>query len=616
MSSRWVFDLAKPPIDQIANVKWRQEAYLLVENDPAKCEEARSYCRQSLVYYVNAFGWTYKAKPFPGELVPMVLWPIQVRFMNFLQEHGGRRHMHLDKSRGMGASWGICFFVDWLCRFFSRTKCLIASWKDDLVDVRDNPDTLFGKMDIINDNLPAPFRCPWGNKRFRRNKFALYPDQNSVTTGETTTKKMGRAGRNAVVVLDEFAHMGDTQRDGFRILEAIRPTTESVIMVSTPFGMGNAFAAQKSICPLTMSLWWPDHPEEGRGLRVVDDKDDLKKLRPKSGFWSDDYEGLRGKLQSPWHEIEEKEAVSPQYMAQEHEIDYAGSGWQFFPEPLIRRILVEDVCPPYHVGSLVMDVDTGKCFGFHEDAPLGRLQLWIHLADDGWPTKQFDYVVGCDVAQGSHNASGLGASNSCAVVINRSTGEVVADLTVSGVEAWDFAMMVIALCRFFHGAYLIWEGNGPGQCFIRIPRDFGYDRVFYRRTESKVSAEVSREPGYWMTPSSKQYVFDKYLNALKERFIVERCKRATLELRLYQNAPGTVIHAIAENTPDPTGARANHADRVVARVMAFHGMTVDLDYNPQEVAPVTPDGKPDAAKGSFAWMRAQQRQPVLSREVY
>ncbi len=597
-----LFDLANPPTDLIDNVKWRREVRLLVESDPAKCEEVRAYCKNSLVYYVNGFGWTYKAKPFPGELVPMVLWPIQVRFMEWLQKYGGHNHLHLDKSRGMGASWGMLFFVDWLCRFFTRTKCLLASWKDDFVDVRDDPDTLFGKLDIINDNLPIPFRCPWDKKKFRRNKFALYPQTQSLNTGTTTTKKMGRAGRNAVVMLDEFAHMGDTPRDGFRILEAIRPTTESVIMVSTPFGMGNAFAAQKSICPLTMSLWWPDHPQEGAGLHVVDEDDNLEDLRPKSGFWSDAYEELRGKIQSPWHETEENEAVSPQYMAQEHEIDYAGSGWQFFPEPLIRQILADDCCPPYHTGSLIMDSDTGKCYGFNE-TPVGSLLLWMHLADDGWPTHHFDYCVGVDVAQGSQNSSGLGASNSCAVVINRSTGEVVAELTVAGVEAWDFAMMVLALCRFFHDAYLIWEGNGPGQNLIRIPRDFGYTRIFYRRAEGKLDANITREPGFWTTPPSKKYVFDKYLDALKKRYIIERCQRAAIELRLYQNAPNTVIHAVAESTPDPTGARESHADRVVARVMAFHGMTVDLSYNPQDVEPVSVDGTPVSAKGSIAFAR-------------
>lgn len=581
----------EPPLDFEPNVEYRKNLAVRMNRDEAFRKQYLERASNDVVYFCNSVCWTYQAKPYPLAL-PMILYPIQRRLLRVLQTYGGMRNFHTDKSRDMGITWCILIWMFWAWYFVPDTKFHLASWKEKLVDQRGNPGTHFAKLDHLLEWLPASIRPNVRNKIERQSMLLRHPTNRSVFTGESTNKKMGRSDRNFAAFLDEFAHMGDTAQDGYAILNGMKDTTDCLILNSTPFGIGNAFADYKTKCPISLSFWWPDHPVKGAGLKGFgltkgihgeSNAQRFEEIRPRSGFWSDNVDQLRGKVTSPWYEHIKQEAPSSQYIGQEIDIDYSGSGWQYFSETMVRKILAEDVMVPLHSGKIVFNPESGNYAGFDENG-VGPLLLWLHLRADGKPSNEHDYVCGVDVAAGSRKNSdkdeSAGHSNSCAVIIDLTTGEVVAELTVSGVDAAEFAYMTVALCKMFHGCHMIFEGNGPGLHFMKVVVDYlHYPNLYYRRNLKTVETNETSEPGFWTTPSSKSYVFSAYRTALNDGLIVERCKHAALEMRMYQEATGTVVHAMAVSTIDPTGARDNHADRVVARVMAYHGM-YSLGYNP------------------------------------
>ena len=582
----------EPPLDFEQNVEYRKNLAVRLNADEAFRNQYLERASKDVVYFTDSVCWTYQAKPYPLAL-PMILYPIQRRLMRVLQTYGGLRNFHTDKSRDMGITWCILIWMFWMWMFVPDVKFHLASWKEKLVDQRGNPGTHFAKLDHLIEWLPVSIRPVIRNKIERQSMLLRHPKHGAVFTGESTNRKMGRSDRNFAGFLDEFPHMGDTPKDGYAILDGMMDTTNCLLLNGTPFGIGNAFADYKTKCPISMSFWWPDHPVKGAGLRGYNlrgkgdhtSRDRFLAMRPRSGFWSDQVEQLRGKITSPWYEHVKSEAPSPQYVGQEIDIDYSGSGWQYFGETLIRKILTEDVIPPFHAGKIVFNPESGNYAGFDENG-VGPLLLWTHLRDNGKAANENDWVCGVDVAAGSRKSSdkdeSVGHSNSCAVMINLTTGEVGAELTVSGVDAAEFAYMTVAFCKMFNNAHMIFEGNGPGLHFMKVVVDYlHYPNLYYRRNLKTIESNETTEPGFWTTPTSKSYVFSAYRTALNDGLITERCKNAALEMRMYQEATGTVVHAMAVSTIDPTGARDNHADRVVARVMAYHGMYT-LGYNPYD----------------------------------
>ena len=568
-----ITEATEPPINFRDNILFRGSLHRLIDQDAGLRRGVLKRCRKDLCYFVNALGWTYQAKPFPAVL-PMILFPLQTRYMKTLEKDGGKKHFHIDKSRDMGLTWCSLFWIFWCWWLIPYAKFHIASWKEWMVDVRGHPGTHFGKLDHMLALLPESIRPIVRRNHERRKNIMMHPTHQSVITGESTSRRMGHQDRNMAALLDEFALMGENPRDAYEILGGIRPTTDCMIVQSTPKGVGTAFADYKSKAHRQFSFWWPDHPDKGRGLEGSG-----VKRRPKSGFYSDNVEGLRHKLTSPWYKQQKLDAVNEQEIAQEIDIDYAGSGWQYFPDIMLRRILRDDVMPPFHTGELVFDPDSGACKGFSE-GERGPLSLWIHPNKQGWPSAEFDYVVGADVAAGSRDSTGAGHSNSCAAVLNAQTGEVVADLVIHGVDPADFAVMTVALCYYFRKAKLIWEGNGPGLHFGRTVTDnLRYGNIYYRRSEKTINGKETMEPGWWSTPPAKTWMLGAYRKALEERDIIEHSKQAVAELRMYQTTATGVIHAIAASTPDPTGARENHADRVIARGIAYRCLVQD-GYNP------------------------------------
>jgi hypothetical protein len=340
------------------------------------------------------------------------------------------------------------------------------------------------------------------------------------------------------------------------MLNASRDTTRCRLFVSTPKGINNAFADLRHNSEIeVVTVHWSQHPIKGAGL----------------------YLDERGKKRSPWYDGECKRAGHPLEIRQELDIDYLGSAYQFFDPVSLDTIARETVRPPLLVGELDYLRDSLEPQEFIETDPggtdKGRLKLWVMPDADGKMPCDRDYVIAADVA------TGTGASNSVLVVADRNTGEKVAEF-VCGANPWPphrHAEMAIALGRWFGGRYgaalAIWEANGPGATFGQALIDNHYGRIYWRTDERRVGAKPTSVPGWYSTAQNKPALFGDYKRALEARLYVNRSADAIDECKSYVFTPnGEIMHSKAIGGVDPSGARANHGDRVVADALAWRAM--------------------------------------------
>jgi hypothetical protein len=317
---------------------------------------------------------------------------------------------------------------------------------------------------------------------------------------------------------------------------------------------------------------WSEHPEKAAGMYTTkQDRIDIldRNYRYPEGF--DFKRDEDGKLRSPWYDWQCNRCAHPMEIAQELDIDYLGSAFQFFDPAVVDRCLRRDSRTPFHYGSLSFDGESGDVLEFkpaesQQAKKNARLRLWIN-PDHRGRIPEDKYTIGGDVA------TGTGSSNSVLTVINNRTLEKVAEVATPWMKPHEFALYAVALCRWFHNAFLIWEANGPGRIFGDTILKLGYLNVFYREmNEKEAFTRASKIPGFWATAESKTSLLGDYRRALEESGIINRSKESLEECLRYVYLPnGTVAHAASTRDEDPTGARDNHGDRVVADALAWKG---------------------------------------------
>ena len=428
----------------------------------------------------------------------------------------------------MGASWIMLAVVLWLFIFRENPSALLLSRKEDLVDKKGDPDAMFSKLDMVIAKMPC-----WMKPATERRKLHLENLENgSVISGDSTTGDAGRGGRRGVVVCDEFASVDE----GDEVLKSTRDVTKSRWFNSTPKGTGNAFYNLRLTGIKRLCFHWTLHPEKADGLYYRD-----------------------GKPHSPWYDKQCKRAAHPMEIAQELDIDYMGSDFQFFPKDLVDEMQMLTRKEDWK-GRIDYDLLTAQPESFCND-PQGRWRIWNTMGPDGRPPED-EYIVACDIS------AGTGASNSTICIGSLTTGQKVAEYANPNIQPGDLSLEAVAGARLFRNsagepAKMIWESNGPGQTFGKGVHNLGFKKVYYRSDEK--GGTRADLPGWNASPETKMALYTQYRKTLKDRYFANPSFEAIRELReiIYFNN-GTVGHVKSNNGSDPSGARANHADRVTA----------------------------------------------------
>lgn len=589
-----VFDFqAAVPRDLLRNLAYRQMVRRACRKDADVRGAVLSACRHDILYFLNAFCWLFEPRVRvvdgvrQAKVIPFITWPHQEPVIVSCRENLGLCDIGVEKSRGEGASWiGTTLALhDWLFDDYSTVG--VVSRNMDAADSPDDPDSLFWKMDWQLSMLPSFMggeeKRHWKRDRTRhtlknlRNgaTIAAYPAIGDVGTG----------GRKKWFFMDELAKFprGPDQE----AMSSTEPVTDSRFIVSTPKGASGAYfdLMHAPGNMLKFKLHWQDNPVRNRGLYryqlgraiAVDPKgnplsDDYRKMTNSvkkmfSDLRSRGYEIETG-IRSPWLDIRcLRPGSTPQTIAQEYELDYGGSSYRIF-NGQFAKMAAQGVAPPRLVGMMALNTETLTCE--FEKAKLGTFKLWCGLDYQGNPPKS-RYVVSSDVCTGS---GGAHTSNSTIVVVDQVLGEQVGEYASSHISPRGLADLAIGVCRLFHGAYLVWEHNGPGNGFTSRVVEKGYSpayerKVMYRRKGLSVG---SRQLGWWTSASTKELMFSDLNSGVKTREIVIRSKDLAEETAHYIRKGKQIVYSKSLGDKDPNAMGENHGDRVIALAIAYQAM--------------------------------------------
>ena len=553
-------------------MRYRQEMLTRAGSDRDLQRELWIACSRDILYWINAFGWTYDPRKISDGMtpkIPFVTWEYQDEAFLALDESIGKSDVLIEKSRDMGASWICLTLFTWRWLFRPMESYLMVSRKESLVD--GSGDSLFAHVDFILKGLPE-----WMRPKYRRNKLKLINLENgSKMEGESTTDNIGRGGRRTAMLVDEFAAF---EQGGWDVLSATADNTNTRIFNSTPAGTANAFYAQRQAGTPRLRFHWSAHPEKARGL----------------------YEGEDGKPKSPWYDRECTRRAHAVEIATQLDIDYQGSDYPYFDPDTIRSLMQEYCCPPLYQGTL--HIEPGNEGRFEDDGD-GFLKIWCSLDEEGLPRADRDYVVGCDISQGTR------ASDSVLTVGDRLSGEKVAEWADNETSTVRLAEIAVALCRMFRGpggrgAFLIWEATGPGRTFGKtIVEELYYGNIYYQTQEQRISRKVTDRPGWYSTGDGKKDLLATYREALFSRGFINPSRKALEEAGEYVYLPsGKIEHGGSARSPDPTNRGTGHGDRVIADALCAKVLRERREETkePEVVVPVM----------SLAWRRNQRELEV------
>lgn len=579
------------PRKPLANVQARLR--LIAEPSKGKQQFWRHACSQGpdgLLLWLTSACWTFDPRARVKHR-PFIPWPVQATAARQLWAAIAEGHdILIEKSRDMGATWLILATLVWFWQFEADTPLTVLSRKEDLVDRKGDPDTLFWKLEYLVEHQPDWLRPA----RERQHMLLLNTDNQSVISGESTNQNVGRGGRRKAMFLDEFAAVDD----GGAVLSATADNSPCRIFASTPQGSGsidasgtmrgNAFAAQR-FCgktPVITLPWW-EHPEKGSGRELVLDEPSGKQR------WT-----------SPWYRGECDRRASRVEVAQEIDIDYLASGSMFFDADVLARLRTsKDIKPPRHLGEVLFETDTvseGQHYRLRdihwtEGAGRSRLAVWCEILH-GKPVQDRNYVAFADIS------AGTGASNSVLRVVDVNIRTEVAVLVDSHTPAQDFARQNVAICQWFGGqigyCLLGWETNGEGQVYGQELHRLGYPYVL-----GNYNPEIAWHPrderiGWCSTRTKKLILLGNFRASLArgEYITHDLSLIGELERYIYYENGGV---GPSELTEEPEGAREAHGDRVIAAA----GCELMMAEQPR--------GKPvslPAPPGSLAYRSQQYRQ--------
>lgn len=579
----------KVPKQENANLIYRQKIIAAAENDKGMQVDLMAACKDSLLYWLNTFGWTFHQFDEEGDTgrrivspnadVPFITWEIQDEAFNILEQCLVKGDDILfDKSRKMGASWICIAFMHHLWLFKESAQLLELSRTEDYVDKPGNMKALFQRHDYINKWLPSwmtPPDCKPGQRE--RTKMHMANRLNGACIdGESTTEHAASGDRRLVILLDEFAKV----EKGALMRSATRDAGLMRIINSTGAGPGTEYSKWKKsgkirVFPL---MWW-DHPEMGRGRYVIQES--------VTGAW---------KIRSPWYDTEEK-VRSPKEMARELDaVDMEAGSLRLTMDNIRKHIVLFGREPKSRwsisfkrgtaddgIASILKRRDVT-----HTDARRvnkdGALRIWVELPN-GRPDQTKDYIFGIDISKGQ------GASNSVVSVKCKQTGEKVAEWRDANTPPYEMAKTVTALALWVGGRrklpFLKWEMNGPGWDFGRMMVKTYHYPYYYRNRKPGDSKERKlKQYGWHSSRSQKDVLLDAYDRVLAGSKYINHSIWALEEALnyVYYDDGGC---GPAEFVEETVSAKKTHGDCVIADALTIDDSDMGQGKLPERTGQTT-----------------------------
>ena len=597
------------PKDPVENRDWRRWVTARGYENPTFAAAVRKLCSEDLLFFMNTFCWVFEPRPYPKKL-PFNTYEYQDVAMIQMLDCLGRQDVGLEKSRDLGATWMFLTLFFHQLMFTPMAAFGLVSRNEDLVDKPEDPDCLMWKLDYLYRYIPRWLRPP-----IERSKLMMKNTQNGATIiGYAATGDVGRGGRKFAFGIDEYAAFRAS--DGYSVLGATQHATQCRIFVSTPKGPAGAYFDVMHETDTSLKkivLDWKDHPERCRGLysseRISDGSFELKILDAAYRFPKDYNFKLTGTTRSPYYDAEKlRPGATDQSIAAELDRNYGGSGYQFFDMELMRRRQHEMSREPVTTGRMAYDLEEFK--PQFVASPNGPLRVWCPLDGRHQPNADHDYVVSCDISAGT---AGEFSSNSVANVFDRNTNEQVAEYATRTERPTQFAQRVVAICKWFNNAYLIWESNGVGVSFGQEVNRIRYANIHYREVDVVGLHKRTRHPGFWVSEKNKESILNQFARAIGEQVLVVRAREVFAEAGDYVFKAGKVVHARSVHTTDESAKGYSHGDRVMSAALGWEALRKRVIQAPQKLVEEAPYGSPAwRDRNTEAGQRRHKEERVLT----
>ena len=477
---------ALPYYGQIADLTYEQMIRLRIAVRE-RCMEDLEYrkdimdmCAADVAFFAAMFAVFHETRA-TEELLgafPVYLDPDQADILACLQKYGGLTDMTVEKSRGIGLSYLVCVYALWVW-MFKRGGLLDMAFlsKDETsLDTPRRPSSLFGKLDLLFEHLPAWMKLtPAGGPLLKRtvtdHRFENLANGNAILGFVPTNDKL-RSGRYLFLIADESAFLPfDTQR----WLASTHGVTFSVIFVSTHDGTNNMFyrLTQNDVSKLVrISSWWWDNRRCRKGLyRSVQGKIEIldKDYKfPLDYKFSHEHAPL---LRSPWVDrcFERPEADAQTVMQELYGVAVVNMRKLF--QPAVIEVVKKTKMAPVWQGTWDGE-DFQEMF---DNAP-----LWSFKPTDMLGSR---FVIGCDPSHGLPGKAYAGLA-----VIETLTGEHVLSGFMSECDAAELARLAVSL-----SAYL-GKMSGRGRCRIAYETQGGVGSAFRGELERQGFPEALTLP--------------------------------------------------------------------------------------------------------------------------
>ncbi|MCG7221234.1 terminase [Acinetobacter sp. AG3] len=374
----------------------RRYYYKAVTEQNELSKQAELYkCRTDPVHWFNHWIWTYDPRGMSFGLpanLPFVLRPKQVELVDWLLERENTQtHGLIEKSRDEGMSYVVLgFFLHrWL--FVEGFAGGVGSRKEELVDKKGDPKTLFHKIRDMFSKMPDWMKPKGFVEKVHDNYMRIInPDNGATITGEAGDN-IGRGGRTTMYFLDEWAFVERQEA----VDAAISQNTNVHIKGSTPNGIGDRFHQDRFSGRYSVfTMPWRENPDKN---------------------WTVIY---NGKEIYPWYE-KQLATLDDVVLAQEVDINYAAS---------VEGVLIPSAWVQLSIDAhLKLGIDpTGDRIGGLDVADEGKdknslvcrhgvvmdyLDTWSGKGDDIFGTTQraMDISIERSIDTLFYDADGLGA---------------------------------------------------------------------------------------------------------------------------------------------------------------------------------------------------------------
>lgn len=578
------------PTDLAANLRFRIALLERCKESAEVRQAVRHMCENDIVFWLAAFAWQFNPRKKAKAMIrPFIPWDFQIEALlddndspdgpGILWCIDNSQDLVIEKSRDMGISYLLLFVATWQFLFHPPTAILAISRSEDAVDKSGDHKSLFWKVDFILRYQPAWLLGGYDatNSAHRQKLLFSHPNGASII-GEASSEKSLVGGRGTWALIDEFSQI----REAREILRRTQGTTDCRIVCGTHKGTGSVFA---EICdPQTQAgsefekkvLHWSRHPEKKRGLycwsktkRRVEAIDPDYQFPPDYPFVLDGtpFGGPRPGVRSPWYDRAARRIGDERGVAEDLDINPAGSVSTVFPADLIQDLIEEYCQPPLWTGEAKYD-QTGRLLEL-EQRPGGNLKMWIKPSNGKLPEGVF--CGGADVAEG------VGASPTCFTFGNAETGEKVIEYTNGKIAPREAACLYVALARALRdpetnlGARIAWERDGPGISLgQQVTEELKYRNVHMHVLDKKFLVRASDQPGWYPSPDAMDALLREYKDALRRRLFTNRSEAALKEcLQFELDHMGHAKHSTVVNPKNPHHARINHGDHVVADALCW-----------------------------------------------